>query len=72
MANTRIVFMGSENTEGHQIEINENCLMVEITLTTDSVKSNIFLDLPTAIKFSKVLKHTIFKAKSKEEELENE
>lgn len=64
MANTRLVFMGSLPTEGAEIEVNQQDELIQLYLiTAEGFNAEILLDVPTAIKFSKTLRHEISKAK---------
>lgn len=64
MANTRVVFIGVEPTGGAEIQVNQIYDTINIGLVTlDGLQVGIFLDIPTAIKFSKTLRHEISKAK---------
>lgn len=64
MANIKTVFIGSEATQGAELEVIQNIELIELRLvTSEGFNANIFLDIPTAIKFSKTLRHEISKAK---------
>lgn len=68
MANTTLIFHGDEGTE---LTVHGEMTNIHLTIYDDEHAKQITLDVPTAIKFSKVLRHEISKAKQIKEELEN-
>lgn len=69
MANTTLIFHGSEGTE---LTVQGEMTNINVTVFDEQCSMQITLDVPTAIKFSKVLRHEIFKAKAIQEGIVNE
>lgn len=68
MANTTLIFHGDEGTE---LTVHGEMTNIHLTIYDDECSMQITLDVPTAIKFSKVLRHEISKAKQIKEDIEN-
>lgn len=68
MANTTLIFHGDEGTE---LTVHGEMTNIYLTIYDDDCARQITLDVPTAIKFSKVLRHEISKAKQIKEDIEN-
>ena len=67
MSNHKIIFLGSESSDGHQLECyhnDSNEIFISIDMNYNQVSDWITLDKATAIKLSRVLKAEISKLES--------